>query len=63
MSFAEGLLLAYLKVGVLAAAILAVLWVVGKGFQALYAWSDNAAPGKPPSGKAAGDDASKDGAP
>lgn len=42
MSFAMGLLLSYLKVAVLAAAILAVLWAVGKGCQALYAWERKA---------------------
>ena len=50
MSFAEGLLLAYLKVGVLAAAILAVLWAAGKGFVALYDWERKAGAGEPRAG-------------
>ncbi|MBI1985996.1 MAG: hypothetical protein HYW28_09860 [Rhodospirillales bacterium] len=56
MSFAEGLLLAYLKVGVLAAAILAVLWAAGKGFLTFYNWVEKAADSKPKA-----DDSSKDG--
>ena len=64
MSFAEGLLLAYLKVGVLAAAILAILWAAGKGFMALYNWERKAAADKPQAGSTtAADDAAKDGRP
>lgn len=64
MSFAMGLLLAYLKVGVLAAAILAVLWAAGKGFVALYNWERNATAGEPQAGgTTAADDAAKDGRP
>lgn len=64
-----GLLLAYLKVAVLAAAILAALWAVGKGFLAFYNWAENAADGEPTVGKttanddAAAGDPSKDGTP
>ncbi|OHC74330.1 MAG: hypothetical protein A3B62_04570 [Rhodospirillales bacterium RIFCSPLOWO2_01_FULL_65_14] len=43
MSFAEGLLLAYLKVGVLAAAVIAVVWLIGWGSVRLYRWEQDAA--------------------
>lgn len=43
MSAAEGLLLAYLKVGVLAAAIIAVIAVIAVGAQKLYAWEQKSA--------------------
>ena len=43
MSFAEGLLLAYLKVGVLAAAIIALVWLIGWGAVRLYRWEQDAA--------------------
>lgn len=38
MSFAMGLLLAYLKVAMLAAVIIAGLWAVGKAFLWFYNW-------------------------
>ena len=60
MSFAEGLLLAYLKVGVLAAAILAVIWAISKGFLALYNWQDKATGEATRSGDAAGSGHSAD---
>ena len=69
MSFAMGLLLAYLKVAVLAAAILAALWAAGKGFLAFYNWAENAADGEPTVDKTTTNDAttagnpSKDGTP
>lgn len=50
MSAAEGLLLAYLKVGVLAAAIIAVIAIIAVGCQKLYAWER----------KASGDEAGRD---
>lgn len=38
MSFAQGLLVAYLKVALLAAVIIVGLWAVGKAFLWLYNW-------------------------
>lgn len=57
MSFAEGLLLAYLKVGVLAAAIIAVIAAIGVGVQKLYAWERKASGD---GNSKAGDDAGED---
>jgi hypothetical protein len=64
MSFAMGLFLAYLKVAVLAAAILVVLWAAGKGFQALYNWGEKTTAAEPRAGETtAVDDSAKDGKP
>ncbi len=55
MSFAEGLLLAYLKVGVLAAAIMGVIWLIALAVQKLHAM-ENQGSGDGKSGDAAGKD-------